>query len=82
LVDNEAYINTFHITPALLGTGGNVTTAACSTASAQNCNTTTLSAGVTTSTYTLYLYADDRHFGPNAHRLMGDNAYSKIKARW
>jgi phospholipase/lecithinase/hemolysin len=30
----------------------------------------------------VYLYADDRHLAPTAHRLMGDAAYSKIKARW
>jgi outer membrane lipase/esterase len=82
LIDNEAYINTLHTSPSLLGTGGNVTLAACSTASAQTCNTTTLNAGVTTTSYVLHLYADNRHFAPAAHRLLGDNAYSKIKVRW
>lgn len=84
LVDNESYVNAIHTTPTLLGTGGNVSTAACSAASALNCDITTLntSAAVTSATYTLYLYADDRHFGPAAHRLLGDNAYNKIKARW
>lgn len=85
LVDNEAYINTLHATPSSLGSGGNVTTPACSTTTAPialNCTTATLSVGVTTSTYNLYLYADDRYPAPAAHRLIGSNAYNKVKARW
>lgn len=77
LVDNEAFVNALHVTPATLGTGGNVTAAAC-TGVVTAC---TGSANVV-SNYTVYLYADDRHFAPTAQRLLGDNAYNKIKARW
>lgn len=85
LVDNEAYVNTLYNSPASLGTGGNTltaTTPACNTATFNTitCNTSTLA--VSTATYSLHLFADDRHLGPTAHRLLGDNAYSKIKARW
>ncbi len=79
-IDNEAYVNTIYNSPSLLGTGGNVVLAACSTPTAQTCTPTTLAAGVTN--YNLHLFADDRHLGPSAHRLLGDNAYNRIKARW
>jgi outer membrane lipase/esterase len=76
LVDNEAYINSLYNNPSLLGTGGNATTVACpGVASA-------CTAANALSNYGVYLFADDRHIGPGAHRLLGDNAYSKIKARW
>ena len=77
LVDNEAYVNSLHVTPATLGTGGNATAAAC-TGVVTACTGT---ANVV-SNYTVYLYADDRHLAPTAHRLLGDHAYNKIKARW
>jgi outer membrane lipase/esterase len=81
LVDNEAYVNTlYNSATALLGSGANITTAACSTPSAQTCTASTLAAGVTS--YNLHLFADDRHITPAAHRLLGDNASTKIKARW
>lgn len=80
LVDTEAYVNILYSTPTTLGTGGNVTAPACATPTAQTCTPTTLAAGVTN--YNLHLFADDRHLGPSAHRLLGDNAYNKIKARW
>jgi outer membrane lipase/esterase len=77
LIDNESYVNSIHNSPATLGLGGNVTTAAC-TGAVTACTGT---ANVV-SNYGVYLYADDRHLAPTAHRLMGDAAYSKIKARW
>jgi outer membrane lipase/esterase len=82
LVDNEAYVNTiYNNSAALLGSGANITTAACATTSwPQACTTSTLSAGVTN--YNLHLFADDRHLTPAAHRLLGNNAYEKIRARW
>ena len=81
LVDNEAYVNTlYNNSISLLGSGANITTAACSTPTAQTCTASTLSAGVTS--YNLHLFADDRHLTPAAHRLLGNNAYEKIRARW
>ena len=84
LVDNEAYINLLFNSPSNLGTGGTASVPACATATfnTSTCNTTTLNIGVTTLTYNLSVFADDRHLGPAAHRLLGDNAFSKIKARW
>lgn len=84
LVDNEAYVNTLFGSPSLLGTGGTASVPACATATfnTSTCTTTTLNISVTTATYNLSLFADDRHLGPSAHRLLGDNAYAKIKARW
>lgn len=77
LVDNEAYISLLYNSPATLGTGGIATAAAC-TGAVTACTGT---ANVV-SNYNVYLFADDRHLTPNAHRLVGDNAYSKIKTRW
>ena len=89
LIDNEAYVNSLANTPSNLGTGGTASVPACATAtftpvSTSTCTTTTLniSAGVTSATYNLSLYADDRHLAPAAHRLLGDNAYNRIRARW
>jgi phospholipase/lecithinase/hemolysin len=86
-IDNEAYINTLIASPTLLGSGGNATTvstAACATStfSTNTCTTSTLATNVTAATYALHLYSDDRHLAPAAHRLLGDNAYNKIKNRW
>jgi outer membrane lipase/esterase len=81
LIDNESYVNTIHNSPStLIGAGGNVTQAACSTPTALTCTTTTLTIGVTN--YNLHLYADDRYPTPNAHRLIGNNAFNRVKARW
>ncbi len=77
LVDNEAYVNALHTTPTTLGASPNVTAAAC-TGVVTACTGT---ANVAPN-YAVYLYADDRHLAPTAHRLIGDNAYNKIKARW
>jgi outer membrane lipase/esterase len=85
LLDNEAYVNSIYASPAVLGTGGNATTPACSPStapSARNCTTATLNTGVTEATYNLYLFADDRHPTPAVHRLIGINAYNKIIGRW
>lgn len=84
LVDNEAYVNSLFASPSNLGAGGTASIPACATATfnTNTCTTATLNIGVTTLTYNLSLFADDRHLAPGAHRLLGDNAYSKIKARW
>jgi outer membrane lipase/esterase len=79
LVDNEAYINTIFVTPTTLGAGGNNSTAACATP-ALSCTPSTLAAGVTN--YNLHMFADDRYPTPALHRLIGTNAYNKVKARW
>jgi phospholipase/lecithinase/hemolysin len=76
LIDNEAYINLLYGNPANLGTGGVATGTAC-TGAANTCNT-----GNAATNYNLFLFADDRHITPNAHRLLGTNAYSKVVARW
>jgi outer membrane lipase/esterase len=81
LIDNEAYVNTIRAGAAsLLGAGANTTAAVCTTPTALTCTSGTLAAGVTNPN--LYLYADDRHFTPAANRLVGTNAYTKIRARW
>jgi outer membrane lipase/esterase len=81
LVDNEAYVNTIRLSAvSLLGTGANISAAVCTTATALTCSSGTLVTGVTN--YNLYLYADDRHFTPAANRLLGTNAFNKIRARW
>ncbi len=77
LIDHEAYVNALYNSPGTFGTNGNVTTAACIglvTACTGTANVV--------SDYSAYLFADDRHLAPTAHRLLGDSAYSKIKARW
>jgi outer membrane lipase/esterase len=82
LIDNEAYINTIYSNAAtLLGSGANITAAACATPTTA-CTSSNLAPGVTASTYNLYLFADDRHPTPAAARLIGTNAYNKVKARW
>ncbi len=77
LIDNEAYIGALYFDPTTLGTGGTVLTAAC-TGAVTSCTGTTN----VVSNYAVYLYADDRHLAPTAHRFVGDNAYNKVKARW
>lgn len=77
LVDNEAYINFLYNNPSNLGTGGTATGSACTGVVTACTGTTNV-----VSNYNVYLFADDRHLAPNAHRLLGDNAYIKIKARW
>lgn len=77
LVDNEAFVNSIYNSPNVLGTSGNATAAAC-TGVVTSCTGT---ANVVAN-YNVYLFADDRHLAPNAHRFVGENAYAKIKARW
>lgn len=43
------------------------------------CNTSTIAVGAA---YDQYLFADNLYFTPNAQRLFGLNAYSRIHARW
>ncbi len=80
LVDNEAYVNTIYFDSTVLGASANITAAACSTPTALTCTGSTLAGGVTN--YNLHLYADDRYPTPAAHRLIGTNAFNKVKARW
>lgn len=81
LIDHEAYVNSlYNNTVVFLGSGGNNSAVACSTPTAQTCTASTLTSGVTN--YNLYVFADDRHLTPAAHRLLGTNAYDKIRARW
>jgi outer membrane lipase/esterase len=76
LIDNEAFVNAIYNSPGSLGSGGNVTASACPGV-ATACTTANAN-----SSYGVYLFADDRHLAPTAHRLLGDNAYSRIKSRW
>ncbi len=87
LIDNEAYVNALIAGPTTLNpsaTAATVSTPACATATfnTTSCTTATLNVGVTTATYSLSLFSDDRHLTPAAHRLVGDNAFNKIKNRW
>jgi outer membrane lipase/esterase len=77
LVDNEAYVNSLFNNPALLGAGANVTAPACTGLVTACTNTANVVAN-----YAVYLFADDRHLAPAAHRLIGDNAYNNIRNRW
>ena len=52
----------------------NAVAAACTTASAVDCLTTTL---VTDASTTSHLWADDRHLGPDAHNRIGSQAQSR-----
>lgn len=76
LIDNEAYINVLYLTPTLIGSNANITAPACSVP------VTSCTASNAVSNYSVYLFADDRHITPAAHRLLGDNAVIKIKNRW
>jgi outer membrane lipase/esterase len=77
LIDNEAYVNLVHTTPTgYLGASGVATGTACP-AAANSCDLTNANAS-----YNSFLFADDRHPTPAMHRLIGDNAYNKVKARW
>ena len=76
LIDNEAYVNILISTPATLGTNAVVNAAACPGIA------TACTAANANASYGVYLYADDRHPTPAAHRLIGTNAYNRVKARW
>jgi outer membrane lipase/esterase len=80
LVDNEAYVNLVHTTPtSYLPANPVVNAAACTAATF---NSTTCTPATANANYAAYLFADDRHPTPAAHRLIGDNAYNKVKERW
>jgi outer membrane lipase/esterase len=80
LIDNEAYVNLVHTTPtSYLGASPVVNAAACTAATF---NSTTCTPATANANYAAYLFADDRHPTPAAHRLIGDNAYNKVKERW
>lgn len=59
---------------AFLTSPSSATAAACTTASALDCTTTTL---VTGANVTSHLWADDRHLGPQAHSRIGAQAQSR-----
>lgn len=75
--DLAFYVNELVRIPATYGLT-NVTTPACSVSPATACTTATL----VDSNYVDYLFADDRHLTPEAHRLFGDYAYDQISRRW
>jgi outer membrane lipase/esterase len=78
LIDNEAYVNTLITTPGIIGAGAVVNAAACT----PGVNTSTCTTATAVASYNVYLYADDRHPAPGAARLIGSNAYNKVKERW
>ncbi|MFM7331203.1 MAG: SGNH/GDSL hydrolase family protein [Brachymonas sp.] len=80
LIDTEAYVNLVHTSPtSYLGSSGVATGSACPSGTF---NTTTCTTANANTNYNSFLFADDRHPTPAMHRLIGDNAYSRVKARW
>lgn len=77
-VDAAYYINLLVESPTSYGLT-NATTPVCTSTLVTDCTTATLLAGVD---YNDYLFADDRHFTPEAHRLLGNYAYDKLVGRW
>jgi outer membrane lipase/esterase len=78
LIDNEAYVNTLITTPANLGAGAVINAAACT----PGINTSACTTATAVASYNVYLYADDRHPTPGAARLIGTNAYNRVRERW
>jgi phospholipase/lecithinase/hemolysin len=76
-VDLAFYVNELVRIPNTYGLT-NATAAVCSVPTATACTTATLVA----SNYVDYLFADDRHLTPEAHRLFGDYAFDQINRRW
>ncbi|WP_291012248.1 SGNH/GDSL hydrolase family protein [Hydrogenophaga sp.] len=76
-MDLAFYVNELIRIPGTYGLT-NVTTAVCTTPTAETCTTGTL----VDPNYVDYLFADGRHFTPEAHRLFGDNAFDQIIRRW
>lgn len=76
-VDLGFYVNELIRTPVTYGLT-NATSAVCSVSPATACTTATLVA----SNHVDYLFADDRHLTPEAHRLFGDYAFDQINRRW
>lgn len=78
--DLAFYVNELVRIPTTYGLT-NVITPACSVSSAIDCSTTSTLPSVVPN-YVDYLFADDRHLTPEAHRLFGDYAYDQISRRW
>jgi phospholipase/lecithinase/hemolysin len=76
-VDLGFYVNELIRIPATYGLT-NVTSPVCTVSPATACTTSTLVA----SNHVDYLFADDRHLTPEAHRLFGDYAFDQINRRW
>lgn len=76
-VDLAFYVNELVRVPGTYGLT-NGTTAVCTVSPATACTTATLVA----SNYVDYLFADDRHLTPEAHRLFGDYAFEQITRRF
>ena len=76
-VDLAFYVSELIRIPSTYGLT-NVTTAVCVPPVATACDTTTL----VDANYVDYLFADGRHFTPEAHRLFGDYTYDQIIRRW
>lgn len=76
-LDLAFYVNELIRIPVSYGLT-NVTAAVCSPPVATSCTTATL----IDANYVDYLFADGRHFTPEAHRLFGDYAYEQIIRRW
>jgi hypothetical protein len=75
--DLAFYVNELVRIPGTYGLT-NVNTPVCNLAPVTSCTTATL----VDSNYVDYLFADDRHITPEAHRLFGDYAYDQIIGRW
>ncbi len=79
LIDREAYINLVVASPtSYLGTGAIANAAVC-TVAANLCNNSTL---LPSANAAGYLFADQFYFTPAAQRLIGNDAYTKIRNRW
>jgi len=76
-VDLAYYVNQLVDSPYSYGLT-DADTPVCSVATANLCTTSTL----VSAEYVDYLFADDIHFAPEAHRLFGDYAYEQLRARW
>lgn len=75
--DMAFYVNELVRIPNTYGLT-NATAPVCSVPTATACTTATLVA----SNYVDYLFADDRHLTPEAHRLFGDYAFDQISRRF
>lgn len=76
-VDLAFYVNELIRLPGSYGLT-NVTAAVCTVSPATACTPTTLVA----SNYVDYVFADDRHLTPEAHRLFGDYAFDQANRRF
>jgi outer membrane lipase/esterase len=79
LYDREAYVDLVISSPSsFLGAGAINNTAVC-TVAANLCNTSTLLSGANAANY---VFADGFYFTPVMQRVIGNDAYSKIRNRW